>query len=74
MRIRIVTNSTDRDSVHDMHIPYWKRAHHDWRFWIALLSMIATMIVYAVSEDFAWLHRGPLRPPHQTPAENSSTP
>jgi hypothetical protein len=23
------------------HRPYWKRAHHDWRFWVALFLMMA---------------------------------
>jgi hypothetical protein len=57
-----------------MQRPYWKRAHRDWRFWIALLLMIAAMAVYVVSEDFAWLPRGRMQHPHQTPAENSSAP
>jgi len=59
------------DNEHKMQRPYWKRAHHDWRFWIALLLMIAAMVVYVVSEDFAWLPRGRLQQPHRTPAENS---
>ena len=27
----------EHDSVHhDPRPPYWKRAHHDWRFWVGL--------------------------------------
>jgi len=48
--------------------------HHDWRFWAALLLMIAAMIIYVVSEDFAWLPRNRLQQPRQTPAENSAAP
>jgi len=33
--------------------------HHDWRFWIALLLTLTAIIIYVVSEDFAWLPRGP---------------
>ena len=62
---------SDSDSVRKMQRPYWKRAHHDWRFWIALLLMIAAMIVYVVSEDFAWLPRNRLQRPRQTPSGNS---
>jgi hypothetical protein len=36
-----------------------------------LLLMIAAMIIYVVSEDFAWLPRNRLQQPRRTPAENS---
>ena len=62
----------DSGIVQQSNSPYWKRAHKDWRFWIALLLMIAAMIIYVVSEDFAWLPRNRLQQPRQTPAENSS--
>jgi hypothetical protein len=66
-------HGSDRDNVHDMQGPYWKRMHHDWRFWVALLLMIAAMVIYVVSEDFAWLPRNRLQQPRQTPAENGGT-
>ncbi len=43
----------DRDSVHHGHSPYWKRAHHDWRFWVAVFLMFAAMIIYVMSNDLA---------------------
>jgi hypothetical protein len=58
-------------TVHQSKRPYWKRMHHDWRFWIALLLTLTAMIIYVASEDFAWLSRGRSQQPHQTPAENS---
>jgi len=58
-------------TVQQSNRPYWKRVHKDWRFWIALLLMIAAMIIYVVSEDFAWLPRGRSQEPRRTPAENS---
>ena len=61
----------DNDTIQISNRPYWKRMHHDWRFWIALLLMIVAMIIYVVSEDFAWLPRNQLQQPRQTPAENS---
>jgi hypothetical protein len=50
-------HGSDHNSVHESHRPYWKRAHHDWRFWGALFLMLAAMIIYVMSEDFAWLPR-----------------
>jgi hypothetical protein len=64
----------DNDIVQKSNRPYWKRMHHDWRFWVALLLTLAAMIIYVVIEDFAWLPRGRSQRPHQTPAENSAAP
>ena len=36
--------------------------HQDWRLWVALMLMLAAIIIYVVSEDFAWL---PRRKPQQ---------
>ncbi len=52
----------DPDSVdHDIHqdqSPYWKRAHHDFRFWIGLILMLAAITIYVLSDDLALLpHR-----------------
>ena len=35
--------------------PYWKRAHRDWRIWVALFFMLAAITIYVLSEDLAWL-------------------
>jgi hypothetical protein len=43
--------------------PYWKRAHRDWRIWVAVLLMIAGMVVYVMSEDLSFRPRGPSQPP-----------
>ena len=61
----------DSGIVQQSNGPYWKRMHHDWRFWVALLLMIAAMMIYVMSEDFAWLPRGRSQEQRQTPAENS---
>jgi len=42
-----------RHSVH----PYWKRAHHDWRFWVGLVLMLAAITIYVLSDDLALLPR-----------------
>jgi hypothetical protein len=33
--------------------PYWKRAHQDWRFWLALILMIVAMGIYVMTEDLS---------------------
>ena len=35
--------------------PYWKRAHRDWRIWVALFFMLAAMAIYVLSDDLAFL-------------------
>jgi len=35
------------------HRPYWKRAHHDWRFWVALVLMLAAMLIYMMTDDLS---------------------
>ena len=45
---------SDLGHPHHGHVPYWKRAHTDWRFWIGVLLMLAAMIVYVLSDDLAW--------------------
>ena len=47
-----------RDSIHHDQIPYWKRAHHDWRFWVGLVFMFAAITIYVLSDDLALLPRG----------------
>ena len=43
----------DHNNVHQDHRPYWTRAHHDWKFWVALFLMLAAMIIYVMSDDLA---------------------
>jgi hypothetical protein len=37
--------------------PYWRRAHHDWRFWTGLVLMLAAITIYVLSGDLALLPR-----------------
>ena len=50
------------DSARGGHRPYWKRAHRDWRVWVGVVLMLVAMIIFVMSEDFAWL---PRRQPQQ---------
>ncbi len=38
--------------------PYWKRAHHDWRFWVGMVFMFAAIAIYVLSDDLALIPRG----------------
>ena len=38
-------------------LPYWKRAHQDWRFWVALVLMFLAMTVYILSDNLAFVPR-----------------
>ena len=54
----------DRDSVHHGRTPpYWKRAHHDLRFWVGVFFMFAAITIYVLSDDLALLPRGQPRQP-----------
>jgi hypothetical protein len=50
-------HGSGHNSFHESQRPYWKRAHHDWRFWVAVSLMLAAMIIYVMSDDFVWLPR-----------------
>ena len=49
--------------VHHDDRPYWKRAHHDWRFWVAVFLMFAAMMIYVMSDDLAWRPRRQVQQP-----------
>jgi hypothetical protein len=54
-------HGSDHNHLHHDHVPYWKRAHTDWRFWVGVLLMFGAMMVYVLSDDLAW------RPSSQQP-------
>jgi len=45
--------------VHTHHdeLPYWRRAHRDWRFWIGLTLMLAAITMYVLSENLSMVPR-----------------
>ena len=45
--------SEELERGHHEHHPYWKRAHHDWRFWVALVLMLAAMLIYVMTDDLS---------------------
>ena len=40
--------------THPSYRPYWKRAHCDWRLWVVVLLMLAAMMTYVMTNDFAF--------------------
>jgi hypothetical protein len=44
--------------AHRDQLPYWKRAHRDWRVWVALVFMLVAMAIYVLSDDLAFLPHG----------------
>ncbi|MGA2098476.1 MAG: hypothetical protein ABSH39_19445 [Candidatus Acidiferrum sp.] len=45
--------AVDGEHVHHDPGPYWKRAHHDWRFWIGMFLMLMAITVYFMSDDLS---------------------
>jgi uncharacterized integral membrane protein len=41
------------DGIHHEHRPYWKRAHRDWRFWIAVIFITLALFIYVTSVDLS---------------------
>ena len=35
--------------------PYWKRAHRDWRFWVAVMLMLLAMTFFVMTDNLALL-------------------
>jgi hypothetical protein len=59
----------DHNSVHHDHPAYWRRAHRDWHFWIAVLFVFGALTIYVMSDDLALVPRS--RPAQSHPASPS---
>ena len=60
----------DHIEAEHTHEPKWKRVHHTWWFWIFLVLMLAGILYYVMTVDFAFA-------PHkqmEQKMENNSTP
>ena len=47
-----------REAARHVDSPYWKRAHHDWRFWVGLVLMFAAITIYVMSDNLSFLPHG----------------
>lgn len=45
--------------AHSDQLSYWKRAHHDWRFWVALVLMLTAITIYILSDNLVFLPHVP---------------
>jgi hypothetical protein len=52
----------ERHEAHS-HRPRWKRVHHSWIFWVAVILMLLAMITYVMTGDLFWGLRGQSKPP-----------
>jgi len=57
-----------RDHAHPRH-HFWKRAHRDWRVWIAVVLMLAAIFAYVMTNDLSL--RPGKRASQPTPAVNA---
>jgi hypothetical protein len=59
----------DRIKYPHNHLPYWKRMHHTWSFWVFVVLMLAAITYYVMSVDFAF---APQKELNQPPGNNIS--
>jgi len=50
-----------RQRVHQAQVPYWKRAHRSWLFWVGMVMVSVSIAIYVLSDNLA-LVPGPPRP------------
>jgi hypothetical protein len=48
--------------------PYWRRMHHDWRFWVGAVLLFAAIAIYVLTGDLSWVPW-----PHQAPQPVASS-
>jgi hypothetical protein len=56
------------DKLHPVNRPYWKRAHQDWRLWIAAFFIFVAMVIYVLTDNLSLLPRNQSSPQASTPA------
>ena len=44
-------HSAENASHHESRVPYWQRAHRDWRLWVGVVLMFAAMVIYVMTMD-----------------------
>jgi len=30
---------------------YWRRAHHDWKFWVGVVFVVVAMVIFVMSDN-----------------------
>jgi hypothetical protein len=44
--------------IHHGHAPYWRRAHHDGRFWFGLIAIFVALAIYSGINDLSMVPSG----------------
>ena len=44
--------------ISDVRVPYWRRAHRDWRFLAVVVLMLIAIVTYVMTGDLAWQPHG----------------
>jgi hypothetical protein len=42
--------------------PYWRRMHHDWRFWVGAVLVFAALAIYVFTGDLSWVNHSNAAP------------
>jgi hypothetical protein len=46
-------SETGPHEPHEQQLPYWKRAHKDWKFWVGVVFIAAAIVIYVLSLDLS---------------------
>jgi hypothetical protein len=49
-------------SLSDVRVPYWRRAHRDWRFLAVVVLMLIAIATYILTGDLSWQNHGHILP------------
>ena len=52
--------------ISDVRVPYWHRAHRDWRFLAVVFLMLLAISIYLMTGDLAWTRHGHAMPAVET--------
>ncbi len=42
---------------HESAVPYWKRAHKDWKFWVGAVCIAVAIVIYVLTLDLSSVPR-----------------
>ncbi len=56
-----------RPPKEESYVPYWKRAHKDWRFWVGVVFISLALVVYITSVDLSLVPHRVQQPSARTP-------
>jgi hypothetical protein len=46
-------DDTGPAAPHGQRIPYWQRAHKDWKFWVGVTAIGVAIVIYVLSLDLS---------------------